>query len=400
MNNNKVRKLQNLLATRKQTYKKGSVPSGTTPPLNVLKQKTYLNSLVNQARSIITRKQNNNTTTFTSRIPTLNNIYPQKPNTFEEENPMISTQLPKGTIFEFIFVRHGESCANAIQKLGGTEGIKHKNYRDPELTQKGVEASEAKYSRLKGVLDSVKRDFTIGSSPLLRAQETAYFMLGKQTGKEINVYPFLGEIMLTPFKIGEKRRRIPGVSADNNPLSSIEQKSFLNKYQDPPFRKGEDLREPDYNPNFEKFLSWITLHKDLFPEVEGVRRIVIFTHSNLLITGFPYKTCLNKKELEKVDENKDGKLGNNDFLITIYKEPSTRIEGKSLLHPEAVYPNWVYYNTQDLNPEPECGLEPTRCKRMASMVSVPITKPCLAKGGKRKTRHLRRRRRSTRRRLH
>jgi broad specificity phosphatase PhoE len=353
-------------ARQNRSRKRNAVPLGTTPPLNVLQPKTDLNKAANLLRSLAPKK----------------------------EAISYSTSERKAPVFEFIFIRHGESCANAIQKLGGIQGLKHKYYTDPELTQKGVQSSEIKSPFLMKVLfEEAPRDFTVGSSPLLRAQETAYFMLGKQTEKTINVFPHLGEIMLTPFELFGKRRLIPQVSRDNLPFSAEEQSAYLNQYKDPPFLKGKDLRETPYNPDLQKFFHWAVGHPEEFPEENGIRRVVLFTHSNLLLTAFPRETCLNKEEL-----NQEGKLGNNDFLVTVYNPENVFLEGKNLLHPEAVYPLWFYYNTQELNVTPACGLEPSRCRRMENPPDVPITRPCSSTGGKRKTRKLLRRR-SFRRRL-
>jgi len=362
--------LNRLYKTRQNRARQPTpLPPGTTPPLNVLQPKPNLNKAANLLRSFAPKKEIS-----------------------------YSTSERQAPIFEFIFVRHGESCANAIQKLGGFQGLKHKYYTDPELTQKGVQSSEIKSPLLlKALFETVPRDFTLGSSPLLRAQETAYFMLGKQTEKPIHVFPHLGEVMLTPFELFGRRRLIPKVSRDNLPFSAEEQRVYLNQYKHPPFLKGKDLRETPYNPDLQTFLEWATSHPEEFPEENGVRRVVLFTHSNLLLTKFPRETCLNKEEL-----NQEGKLGNNDFLVTLYNPENVSLEGKNLLHPEAVYPLWFYYNTQELNVTPVCGLEPSRCRRMENPLDVPVTRPCASMGGKGKTRRLRRkslRRRSLDRRL-
>lgn len=361
MDPNTKASMNRLQKTRQnRSRKRNAVPLGTTPPLNILQPKTDLNKAATFLRSL----------------------------TPKQEVVAFSSKTHEAPVFEFIFVRHGESCANAIQRLGGIQGLKHKYYTDPELTQKGVQSSEVKSPFLmKALFKRVPRDFTIGSSPLLRAQETAYFMLGKQTEKPIHVFPHLGEVMLTPFQLFGKRRLLPGVSRDNMPFSPEDQSAYLNQYKHPPFLKGKDLRETPYNPNLQKFLEWATSHPEEFPEENGVRRVVLFTHSNLLLTTFPRETCLNKEEL-----NEEGKLGNNDFLVTVYNPENLSLQGKNLLHPEAVYPLWYYYNTQELNVSPACGLEPSRCRRMENPLDVPVTTPCTSTGGKRKTRKSLRRR--------
>jgi broad specificity phosphatase PhoE len=366
MDPNTKASMNRLYKTRENRSKRvNMVPLSTTPPLNIFQEKKALNKAANLFRSFLSKK----------------------------EPVVFSSSSIQPPLFEFIFVRHGESCANAIQRLGGLEGLKHKYYSDPELTQKGVQSSEVKSPFLLQILfEKVPRNFSIGSSALLRAQETAYFMLGKQTDKPINVFPHLGEIMLTPFQVFGKRRLLPTVSNDNLPFSSEEQTLYFSQYKNPPFLKGVDLRETPYDPNLQKFMKWAVAHPEEFPEENGIRRVVLFTHSNLLSTQFSRETCLNKEEL-----NPEGRLGNNDFLVTIYNPENISLEKKSFLHPEAVFPFWRYYNTQDLNVTPLCGKEPSRCKRMAIPLNIPVTQPCISTGGKRKTRRLRRR--SIRRRL-
>lgn len=300
-------------------------------------------------------------------------------------------------LFEFIFVRHGESCANAIQKAVTGGIIKHKYYLDPELTSKGVAYSSFKYFELitsfnssEGKSPFKEGHYTIGSSPLLRAQETAYYMLGKhKKDKPINVMPYLGEIMTPPFTY-----QFP----DNIPQSAENQMEILKDLTNPPFFKGKDEREEPYAPNFQNFLEWAKTHLEWFTKGhDNIYRAIIFTHSNLLQSGFPSKHLVNPplKPLHK------DKLDNNDFLVTIYNPDNVKIPEKTVLDAKAVYPAWHYFDTRDIRPSQTiaCGKE-KRCKKELAYfgrIEVPITTPCAASGGKRKTRRRLSRRRLSRR---
>lgn len=309
----------------------------------------------------------------------------------------IQEELP---IFEFIFVRHGESCANAIQKRAGNTVFQkgtllHKFYRDPELTEKGVNLSTKRHELLRDTLIQKPGPFddemySIGSSALLRAQETAFHMLAKQTGKPVNVFPHLGEIMLLgPIKI-------PAKSDDNLPNDEKDQMAYLTaQYRDPIFVKGEDLREAPYNPSLQRFFEWAIKHPEQFPEVNGVRRAILYTHSNLLKSKFPFATCVNPP----MKPLPGGKLGNNDFLVTIYNPSKKPFEEKMVfLNKEAVFPKWEYHDTRDILTDVPCGREPRRCKRghSGTPINVFVTKPCLEGGGTRRKRSSRRRRLSRR----
>lgn len=301
-------------------------------------------------------------------------------------------------IFEFIFVRHGESCANAIQKAVTGGLIKHKYYMDPELTSKGVAYSQFKYFELitsfnasEGKSPFKDGDYTIGSSPLLRAQETAYHMLAKhKKDKSIHVMPYLGEIMTPPFT-----SQFP----DNLPEPADVQLEILKKYTNPPFLKGKDERETPYNPNFQKFLEWAKAHPDWFLKgKDDVYRAIIFTHSNLLKSGFSIKNLRNPPAKPLHGD----KLDNNDFLVTIYNPDNLPLPTKTLLDSTAVYPSWHYFDTRNIRPSQNiaCGKE-NRCKKILpyfGQLNVPVTTPCTASGGRRKT-HRRLRRRGTSRRF-
>ena len=376
-----------------------NLPPGTTPPVNVLKKKGVLNQFANRVRALVPSETLN---TYTSKSENLGEIYPAMPESIQEINPLYNTPM-----FEIIFVRHGESCANALQKgpsiVSKIRGlVTHKQYLDPELTTKGKTLSIKKYEKLREAFTTEpfqKGQYTIGSSPLLRAQETAYYMLAKHVKKPVNIMPYLGETgQITLGTIGD----------DNRDMPKEEQDIYLRettKGEDYPFQRGKDMRAA---PNFAKFWKWATSEgiRDgwFFQGPDKIYRAIIFSHSNTLKEEFPM-TKGRCKNLESIARKLEGdKLANNDFLVTLYNP----IQGKKYLHPELEHKQWWYYDTRSvaLDPEITCGLD-RRCSR----ATVAITRPCASTGGKRKTRRLpkgllcspkgllRSRRRSTRRRF-
>jgi broad specificity phosphatase PhoE len=353
-----------------------NLPPGTTPPVNVLKKKGVLNQFANRLRGFVPSETPN---AYTSKSGNLGEIYPQTHEGIQGINPLHDTP-----IFEIIFVRHGESCANAIQKAPGlvsqlTGLVTHKQYLDPELTTKGKLLSIKKYKNLREAFTTEpfqKGQYTIGSSPLLRAQETAYYMLAKHVKKPVNVMPYLGETgNISIGTIGDDNRDMPKEDQDVYLSETTNKEEY-------PFQRGKDIRAP---PNFEKFWQWATSEgiRDgwFFQGTDKVYRAIIFSHSNTLKEEFPMKKerC---KNLNKIEIKPEGdKLGNNDFLVTLYNP----VAGKQYLHPELEHKQWWYYDTRSvtLDPDVTCGLD-RRCRRAA----VSITKPCVRVGGKRKTRRL------------
>jgi len=179
--------------------------------------------------------------------------------------------------FEIIFVRHGVSCANQTKKLRGY-GL-HTLYSDPELTKKGKEISIKLSTKLMENIDFKwkEKEWTIGSSPMIRAQQTAYLMLAKDNGKKITIMPHINET---------------GITIDNNAMNKEKQKIIMN-ISTPGILSslGADERDKQtlYNKsNFMKFKQWIS--KDglqyFGKNKDNVYRSVIFTHNDYLKNVF------------------------------------------------------------------------------------------------------------------
>lgn len=90
------------------------------------------------------------------------------------------------------WTRHGQSCANAIEKYGGWKGRAKKNlFTDPSLTDCGIQRTMdagEKFARwMNPSGDAMALDF-VGSSTLLRAMQTAVFQFSRMN-PSLTVYP-------------------------------------------------------------------------------------------------------------------------------------------------------------------------------------------------------------------
>jgi broad specificity phosphatase PhoE len=176
--------------------------------------------------------------------------------------------------FEIFFVRHGVSCANQSKKLRGIPGV-HTFYPDPELTKKGKEIAVKLSTKLQENINSKwkEKEWTIGSSPMIRAQQTAYLMLAKDSGKKITVMPHVNET---------------GITADNNAINKEKQKIIMNMTTPGILSNlGADERDKQtlFNrSNFMKFKQWISKGGLQYfgKNKDNVYRSVIFTHGHYL----------------------------------------------------------------------------------------------------------------------
>lgn len=193
----------------------------------------------------------------------------------------------------FAFLRHGHGCHNAVRSLLENEQITREDYSnmlgitaDPELTPIGVDASVrngcvvAKILRNIHVLEhdpslNMQSVNIVGSSPLLRCMETAYYMTRKWQNppSKIYVFPHLREIDESSRDIysSESRRRMDTIPS--YAMQTIEeQKERLREagileYFDFSFVEEDSdalvaRKEPG---DVEKFIDWFS--KRVFPYV-------------------------------------------------------------------------------------------------------------------------------------
>lgn len=173
----------------------------------------------------------------------------------------------------FFFIRHGQSCSNIakefpINKIYKNLHLQSMNYRDPELSMWGLNYTTKNGVRFKKWLDDNNIILHhIGASSMLRAMQTAWYMLSKSgintTVPKVKVLPYVSE-----KKIGGGAN-LPrwltdntNVTASNNPLPFEEQLEFLQK--DPTKFKGMVsaldplvINETErFESSLPKFLEW------------------------------------------------------------------------------------------------------------------------------------------------
>ena len=177
--------------------------------------------------------------------------------------------------FDFIFVRHGISCANVISN----EIKKSIKYFDPELTKIGIERTIELHDIL---LDKIKyfwkdEPYSIGSSYLIRAQETAFHMIAKQTGKAINILPYIAEKSLGPANLALPKDEQDEILKRNSGIIEA-------------LKRGQDGRHDQTiftKSNYEMFLNWANNNLKFFEKgSDNIYRAVIFSHGVLLETAF------------------------------------------------------------------------------------------------------------------
>ena len=195
-------------------------------------------------------------------------------------------------ILDLIFIRHAQSCANIWKNKSK---IRQLTYKDPELTDAGVKTS-IKFNpilqmKIKELWNT--QPYSICSSQMIRAQETAYYMAGNN--KPIHISPYIGE---------------DGLSSDNYAFPKNVQRKIL-QTRNPEIieslDKGIDLREKQTmsdKSSWSKFIAWANSNPKSFEKGnDGVYRAVIFTHSHFLQNAFK----LSKKD----------KIKNNNGLHSI-----------------------------------------------------------------------------------
>ena len=168
-------------------------------------------------------------------------------------------------ILNLIFVRHG---------------YRNENFIDPGLSENGIKRTKNLSEKLIHKIKELWKDepYVIGSSNMIRTQETAFYMLAEKTEKPINIFPHIGEKGIGIDNIGygkEKQREI--ISTQN--LKIIE---FLDKGVDERGRQNI-LNKSCWNT----FIEWAVKNLDLFEcGSDGVYRAIIFTHSDFLRSVF------------------------------------------------------------------------------------------------------------------
>jgi len=209
-------------------------------------------------------------------------------------------KLPSFIHYELILLRHAESCAN-IWKTKSK--IRQVTYRDPEITESGIQTS----LRLSGILQKKinmlwkNEPYSVCSSQMIRAQETAYYM----TKKPINVVPHVAEdgITLDNFAFTKEKQRV--IIGGRNPKIL----ECLDKGIDS--REKQTLKEKSSWP---AFLKWAENNPESFSiGSDNVYRALIFTHSHFMVKSLGLKNRVKNNNGYSISI-KNGTISNSNKL--------------------------------------------------------------------------------------
>lgn len=241
---------------------------------------------------------------------------------------------------ELFFVRHGESCANVLKKQNPASPARFV-YRDPELTQRGIDRSRFMYGPLNGFIAKKWGEnpiFTIAASALIRTQMTAYYQLASHLNQPINIFPHICEHGLTEDNIPfpkETQRKI---------LNSVDPSILLSLDNGQDFRSVQTTRTKS---DFDLFFHWLQRNLAQFPEAEPqVYRFVIFTHGLFLQSAFPLSMGYS---LSHTKLKKGKSIMNNGIFYTEFTLYDTE------------YPEHEYFNNEELYRKPYTC--PDKCRK-------------------------------------
>ena len=222
-----------------------------------------------------------------------------------------------------IWVRHGLSCQNIRSKL---EVLRKK---DPELCKTGILHAIETGETLRTKLRAERRDPIVGASVLMRAQQTAYLMLGNSLNDDnkIHILPYISE---------------NAIGQDNVPLPRVEQSVFYETYmsgiqdflEDMYLEDKADYSLSDKTPNLSKFNAFLASNFDTFRD----RGLLLFSHGHVIRSL--YKNLNQKNNVvncsaHKATYTREGKLVAIEPYTAIESEPSEVQEPNICLNADA-----------------------------------------------------------------
>lgn len=227
---------------------------------------------------------------------------------------------PPELLLEILFVRHGYSCANAWKKRRGLYGF----YSDPELTDEGIRLCRERKPDLMTAIANCfpENSYTIGTSCLMRTQETAYYML--MEGNDALKYSIFRHV-------AEE-----GMGANNSPMDPELQKDALEKriprIRDRILRDFRGRTDLIHKSNWSMFLEWIVdmanydrnvlFHKTETADGKPVYRVVLFTHGNFMRHNLGEDT-VNNNDFVFARINAATKTIEYKLKLSHYKKPDT-----------------------------------------------------------------------------
>jgi broad specificity phosphatase PhoE len=245
----------------------------------------------------------------------------------------------------FIFVRHGYGCHNAVKPLYDNGIISQENgikftspinlrgrfqgddmYIDPELTQIGSDASAyngcviSKTVRKIGFKHFDKDEFSsiniVGCSPLIRSMETAYEMTKSWNTKpdKIYVFPYLRELdEHSTNKYSDDSNKKMNTYPSYAMKSIEKQKEYLtrvnlNNIVDFSYVENNSIGREEAG-DIPKFIRWF--NKEIISNIEPVENLNVFivTHAGVL-KDYMHKKVLKYYETEEEIFKTVNTLGN------------------------------------------------------------------------------------------
>lgn len=176
---------------------------------------------------------------------------------------------PHRTTVRILFIRHSESCANLLKKMG--RKMDQARYTDPELTVRGVRMAQERGGELTKLVPrvlgtEVQGPLYYGASILRRTQQTAAGLLAggapPAVDDSIYVLPYVSEV-------GLGYDNTPGVRETRNGVVSFERFDEM----------GPDAKKPDVA----KFFAWLGsqtrkpgfLGSSLGPRAPEIRMVIV-----------------------------------------------------------------------------------------------------------------------------
>lgn len=262
----------------------------------------------------------------------------------------------------FVMVRHGYGCHNALRNLYNnniiptTENMTTLNiYSDPELTPMGVDISIDNGKIISDILKDINIDKmnVVGCSPLLRSMETAYFMSRKWKNppNKIYVFPFLREIdEHSNNKYSVKSRKVIDTIPSYSMKTIKEQKRYLSEagllnYFDFSFVE-QDLIGRQEPGDITHFITWF--NQNYLQKLQKFYKninVFIVTHAGVL------------KDFSNI-----GFYNNSGLVLNTYINTQGNITYKNMislndyLHSSFFKDYSIYGNINHFCPSNRCGL--------------------------------------------
>src|SRR3989338_2605450 len=255
---------------------------------------------------------------------------------------------------DIYFIRHGLSCANLVKKFSRIP-FKHTTYSDPELSTAGQAMTILNGRSLRTYFrnNQIHIDL-VGSSVLVRAIETSYYLFNSDRGrsmdsaKTIYALPFIAEVGMTLDNIASSVKDQLSVlrhdeiaDAETLPVCPIGKKCVLDFSQ--------VLGEGRSSSNYTKFITWLAQNLDWVLQQsageEDNLTMALVTHSHFL-----------QKELKT-----KGPVRNNEVYHVTLKMARVGLGQWILVSKSA--PDRIDYGIRDDYPSQKQGYCPDRCRK-------------------------------------